>query len=262
MKQQHSRKATIIMATWALCALSACGKESGDHADKAAAKAGEAAAAAGEAAKAGGEATKAAGAEATAKAAETAAKAGAAAQEVAGQVAAKAAVASAKAGAKAAEAGDQAAAAATTAAAGAHKAAAKARAAAANLAAVRGPKPATGKPTFAVEGKGGRYTFQVTLEPDPPALGKLFKATTKVMDLRERKPAASERFSLDFTMPHHGHGMMTKPQHTRVSDGVWVTEGLKLHMHGDWVAEVRVGEGADEDAARYTYKLEPVAAEP
>ena len=65
-----------------------------------------------------------------------------------------------------------------------------------------------------------------------PKVGELFTATTSLRR-EDGTPVTATAFTLDATMPSHGHGMMTDPQHV-ATDGGWSSSGMKLHMHGAW----------------------------
>lgn len=108
-------------------------------------------------------------------------------------------------------------------------------------------QPAGGAPTAAeappssrspVELKGGGLVATVTFAPSQPKVGELFAATT-VLRRDDGSPVQASAFTLDATMPSHGHGMMTDPQHTATAAG-WATTGMKLHMHGAWKLAIEV----------------------
>jgi len=106
-------------------------------------------------------------------------------------------------------------------------------------------------------GKQGKFTFEVHLRPHPPVVGQFFKAVTTVRDAKTNKPVGDGTFTLDATMPSHGHGMMTEPKHKAAGPGMWVSEGMKLHMHGPWRISA-VFEGKDgKDSGHIKWEQPP-----
>lgn len=102
----------------------------------------------------------------------------------------------------------------------------------------------------ALEGKSarGRYLFTLTPRPERPGVGSLFSVVTEVRDALTGDVVEDARFTLDATMPEHGHGMMTRPVHRELGGGRYLSEGMKLHMHGRWelVATLALEGYADE----------------
>lgn len=47
----------------------------------------------------------------------------------------------------------------------------------------------------------------------------------------------------DALMPGHHHGMITRPKITAKNSGEYLIEGVKLHMAGDWVLELKLEQG-------------------
>lgn len=99
-------------------------------------------------------------------------------------------------------------------------------------------------------GEAGAARFEVTLVPRTPRTGELFEARTSVVDARTGAPIQGARFSLDATMPHHGHGMTTRPEHEAEGGGEFRTRGMKLHMPGRWTFTARAEwEGGSDEAS-------------
>ena len=93
----------------------------------------------------------------------------------------------------------------------------------------------------------GRYQVAVSFDPDPPKLGELFRATARVT-LADGRPVETAKVELDARMPQHEHGMETRPrlrpgqceagddgvERCRHQDGIYIFDGFKFHMAGDW----------------------------
>ncbi|HAN31482.1 MAG TPA: hypothetical protein DCQ06_07780 [Myxococcales bacterium] len=105
---------------------------------------------------------------------------------------------------------------------------------------VRAAKPKVEAPAVALSGRGtgelADVQVQLRFEPAAPKVGQMFTVHTHIT--RAGKPVGLGDFKVDSTMPDHGHGMMTKPQHKSSGPGLHSSEGFKLHMHGKWVFEV------------------------
>lgn len=56
----------------------------------------------------------------------------------------------------------------------------------------------------------------------------------------------------DAEMPHHGHGMNLVPEVKRAPRaGAFIAEGMLLHMSGEWVVAIDVGEGGVSERAQW-----------
>ena len=66
-------------------------------------------------------------------------------------------------------------------------------------------------------------------------------------------PLAADTVVLaDAEMPHHGHGMNLTPEVKRAPHvGAFVAEGMLLHMSGEWVVAIDVGEGGVSERAQW-----------
>ena len=100
------------------------------------------------------------------------------------------------------------------------------------------------------EGVNGRLRFELELVPPAPQPGDLFEVVTSVYDARTGEQRAVA-VAVDATMPHHGHGMATKPVHEPLEDGRVRTRGMKLHMPGRWLLTVT----GEEDRAEWVVEL-------
>ncbi len=117
------------------------------------------------------------------------------------------------------------------------------------------PAPAS-RSGLEATGEAGHYRFVVTLQPTQPAVGALFGAVTTVTDAATGAPVDGLDVRLDATMPDHGHGMLTRPEHLPLGQGRYETRGLKLHMPGAWVFEARVA-GPRADRVRLPWEQPP-----
>jgi hypothetical protein len=111
---------------------------------------------------------------------------------------------------------------------------------------------------------GGRYVLALRVEPDPPPLSELF-VVHATLTTPDGAPVEDATVHLDATMPHHGHGMMTRPiDDAGVCDpegacrhpgGAYLTRGFKFHMAGPWTISARVDGPAGSDRADRVYDL-------
>jgi len=101
-------------------------------------------------------------------------------------------------------------------------------------------------------------------EPAPIPLAQLFTAVVQVRDARTGALVEDAKVKVDATMPHHGHGMTTKPVPDegvcadgvcRHADGLYRTEGMKFHMPGEWTVHVEVDGPAGPDRVDLVWAL-------
>lgn len=114
--------------------------------------------------------------------------------------------------------------------------------------------------------QSGRYRVHLSLDPPKPAMGELFAVEAVVTSGRSGEPVEAAEVSLDALMPHHGHGMMTKPQDMPATcpdsdarpclrpDGRYRTEGFKFHMPGSWTVTVEVKGPRGRDTTSVIYE--------
>lgn len=116
----------------------------------------------------------------------------------------------------------------------------------------------------------GRYRVGLTLEPAPPPLGELFR-TRAAVTLEDGTPVETGVVKLDARMPQHDHGMETRPRvregvcevkDTDSSDrrcrhpgGVYVADGFKFHMSGDWTVTVEIDGPAGPDSTDFVVTM-------
>ncbi len=101
------------------------------------------------------------------------------------------------------------------------------------------------------KGIGGRYNFE--LRTRVPKIGELFTVTSRVFDAQGHAAGQGD-FSVDATMPDHGHGMMTQPTHKSTISGTWRSEGLKLHMPGHWQIVANFESAEARDTCRFDWQ--------
>lgn len=57
-------------------------------------------------------------------------------------------------------------------------------------------------------------------------------------------------------MPVHNHGMPTQPRMTReLGGGRYLVEGMRFHMRGEWIVEMRITSGGVSDIVRIPIDL-------
>jgi len=122
----------------------------------------------------------------------------------------------------------------------------------------------------------GRYQVQLTLDPSEPPMGSLFAIDAVVTETRTGEPLEYGSVALDARMPHHGHGMMTRPidqpgtcedgdpvappggepvdQPCPHAGGRYRTEGFKFHMPGSWTITVSVQGPRGTDTTSVVYE--------
>ena len=110
-------------------------------------------------------------------------------------------------------------------------------------------------------GIGDKRAFVFALHFQTPKVGELFTVETDISDAATGRPVAGLTFKLDATMPAHGHGMITDPVHVEVAPGHWRSEGMKLHMPGRWLFDMRATLGDKQDLLRIPYDQAPASAD-
>lgn len=119
------------------------------------------------------------------------------------------------------------------------------------------PASAASPGTWAFRGEREAFVFEVRIDPVAPAVGEVFRSITTVRAVKTGRPIEGARFRLEFTMPHHGHGMMTVPEHRDLGGGRYETRGLKLHMHGSWTLVAEVAREATLDRGSIVLEARP-----
>lgn len=73
-----------------------------------------------------------------------------------------------------------------------------------------------------------------TAEKKPLSLNLHTTLILSVDPQTKNAPPVSD-LSFDARMPEHKHGMVTKPKISKMADGRFRVEGVRLHMAGKWV---------------------------
>lgn len=116
------------------------------------------------------------------------------------------------------------------------------------------PKP-EGDPSATLRGTG--LVAKLFFAPRHPKVGEIFSVCT-VLEDEKGAPLEANAVKVDATMPSHGHGMMTEPQHHKGAN-CWVSEGMKLHMHGPWELSAVATTGATTLTAKANWEQPPEA---
>lgn len=116
------------------------------------------------------------------------------------------------------------------------------------------PKP-EGEPSATLRGAG--LVAKLWFAPKHPKVGEIFSVCTMLED-EKGAPLEANAVKIDATMPSHGHGMMTEPQHHKGAN-CWVSEGMKLHMHGPWELTAVATTGATGLTAKANWEQPPEA---
>ena len=94
----------------------------------------------------------------------------------------------------------------------------------------------------------GRYQISYATTLEPIEINRIHPWVAQVMDA-EGKPVAGARISITGGMPAHDHGLPTAPRATaHLGGGRYLIEGMKFHMGGAWVVELRVKADHGEDS--------------
>lgn len=96
-------------------------------------------------------------------------------------------------------------------------------------------------------GERAALDFELHVSPPEPAVGELFEVVTTVRDRRSGQLVRGASVRVDASMPQHGHGMVTRPEHVELGDGRYLTRGMKLHMPGAWRLRVDAKQGTRSD---------------
>lgn len=103
--------------------------------------------------------------------------------------------------------------------------------------------------------EAGHYRATIRPQGDSIPQGKLQRWTLHV-ETATGAPVDSAEFSVDGSMPQHGHGLPTKPRVTRaLGSGDHLVEGLRFNMGGWWVVKFRVNAAAGRDSLVFNLKL-------
>ena len=110
----------------------------------------------------------------------------------------------------------------------------------------------------------GRYLVQLDLDPEPPPLGELFRVHATVT-LPDGRAVETANVNVDARMPQHEHGMETRPrlrtgecaeeQPCRHANGLYIFDGFKFHMGGNWTFLIEIEGPAGPDSTSLVYRV-------
>ena len=84
-----------------------------------------------------------------------------------------------------------------------------------------------------VASRDGTYRVLFSPTPERMPLNELFSMEVRL--LANDAPAGDDvDLTVDAAMPAHRHGMNTVPRVRRRADGLFVVDGMQLHMPGSW----------------------------
>ena len=103
----------------------------------------------------------------------------------------------------------------------------------------------------------GRYLVSLRPRETPIPIGKIHAWILEIRD-PENRPVQPSGVSVDGGMPQHGHGLITTPRVTQqLDEGVFLIEGVKFHMAGEWTLSLGISGPAGPDVARFTILVSP-----
>jgi len=112
--------------------------------------------------------------------------------------------------------------------------------------------------------QGKKYQVELSLTPEPPVMGELFRVDAHVTH-PDGTPLDAGKVKLNALMPQHGHGMATEPQmdpgqcteekKCTHPDGKYWAEGFKFHMGGAWTITVEVEGPLGPDSTSFVYEM-------
>lgn len=108
---------------------------------------------------------------------------------------------------------------------------------------------------FAVrDGSAGLFTVAPELVGEV-AVNRTHSLRLRVTD-RQGRGIDDAVVTVDGGMPDHGHGLPTSPRVTAdEGGGVYVVEGLRYHMPGWWVLQLRIDAGVGSDRVLFHLDL-------
>lgn len=122
-----------------------------------------------------------------------------------------------------------------------------------------GPREAITAPPpgdHAVLSNEGTYRILYSPGPDEIPLNELFSMRVQVLDAARAEPDADASLDVDAAMPAHRHGMYTRARVRGGEGGVFVVEGMLLHMPGAWEIYFDVTRDGITERAQVAVELE------
>ena len=103
--------------------------------------------------------------------------------------------------------------------------------------------------------EGGAYRATIRPQGDSIPQGRLHRWTLH-LETAAGAPVEGATIAVDGGMPHHGHGLPTKPRVTRaLGSGDHLVEGMKFNMGGWWVVKFRVSAAPGQDSVVFNLAL-------
>ena len=88
---------------------------------------------------------------------------------------------------------------------------------------------------------GESYFVHAETTPSSIPFNEYFSVQVQVFEDASQENAVEDvTISVNATMPSHGHGMNEDPEVTGPENGIFLAEGLKCHMEGEWELDIYV----------------------
>lgn len=101
----------------------------------------------------------------------------------------------------------------------------------------------------------GVYRVSYVSRRDPIPVNQIHTWTLHI-ETGDGRSVEHAAVSVDGKMPQHIHGLPTKPQITKeLGNGDYLIEGLKFHMPGWWVVDLRIDAVGQRDVVRFNLVL-------
>jgi hypothetical protein len=103
----------------------------------------------------------------------------------------------------------------------------------------------------------GTYSVQWRTMDGAPIPNNLpFQAIALVQRVADGTNVPDAEVVFQGDMPGHGHGMLREPRATELGDGLYLIDGILLHMAGRWVVHMDVIEGGKAERSTFTLDVD------